>query len=103
MMQSYAETRSCRREFLLNYFGDSLAPPCGACDICDAGLAQPDPRASLPFPINSRVIHAALGSGTVLRYADDAMVVLFDEHGYQNLLTDLVLDQGILSPECAIL
>lgn len=36
MMQRYAETRSCRREFLLRYFGDSFSGPCGNCDRCEA-------------------------------------------------------------------
>jgi ATP-dependent DNA helicase RecQ len=34
-MQSYSELRSCRREFLLRYFGDNYAGPCGNCDRCE--------------------------------------------------------------------
>jgi ATP-dependent DNA helicase RecQ len=34
-MQSYAEWRSCRREFLLRYFGDGYEGPCGNCDRCE--------------------------------------------------------------------
>lgn len=34
-MQSYAEWRSCRREFLLRYFGDGYQGPCGNCDRCE--------------------------------------------------------------------
>ncbi|WP_368498751.1 ATP-dependent DNA helicase RecQ [Herbiconiux sp. A18JL235] len=34
LMQGYAETRGCRRQFLLGYFGDDLAAPCGNCDVC---------------------------------------------------------------------
>ena len=34
-MQSYAEWRSCRREYLLRYFGDDYAGPCGNCDRCE--------------------------------------------------------------------
>ncbi len=34
-MQGYAETRQCRRAFVLRYFGDPAASPrCGACDRC---------------------------------------------------------------------
>jgi ATP-dependent DNA helicase RecQ len=30
----YCETASCRRQVLLNYFGEVLAQPCGNCDTC---------------------------------------------------------------------
>jgi ATP-dependent DNA helicase RecQ len=34
-MQKYAQTRHCRRAFVLRYFGDPDArPQCGACDRC---------------------------------------------------------------------
>ncbi|MBT8400474.1 MAG: RecQ family zinc-binding domain-containing protein, partial [Rhodothermia bacterium] len=39
-MVSYANTRACRREYLLAYFGETPAPQCGRCDVCidrDAG------------------------------------------------------------------
>ena len=35
-MQQYAEWRSCRREYLLRYFGDEFQGPCGNCDRCEA-------------------------------------------------------------------
>lgn len=35
-MQLYAEGRSCRRAFLLRYFGDNFTGPCGNCDRCEA-------------------------------------------------------------------
>jgi ATP-dependent DNA helicase RecQ len=31
---SYAESTECRRAIQLRYFGESFAPPCGACDNC---------------------------------------------------------------------
>jgi ATP-dependent DNA helicase RecQ len=37
-MKSYVHTTSCRREFVLRYFGDRAArPDCGACDNCLVG------------------------------------------------------------------
>jgi ATP-dependent DNA helicase RecQ len=34
-MQRYAQTRSCRRAFVLRYFGDpDVRTECGACDRC---------------------------------------------------------------------
>ncbi len=38
-MQEYAETRGCRREYLLRYFGDDYFGPCGNCDRCEAAGA----------------------------------------------------------------
>ncbi len=34
-MQAWAEWRSCRRQFLLRYFGDDSQSPCGNCDRCE--------------------------------------------------------------------
>jgi len=34
-MQAYAESRKCRRECLLRYFGDDYGGPCGNCDRCE--------------------------------------------------------------------
>jgi ATP-dependent DNA helicase RecQ len=33
-MLGYCETARCRRQVLLNYFGETLAEPCGNCDTC---------------------------------------------------------------------
>jgi ATP-dependent DNA helicase RecQ len=33
-MQSFAEAQTCRRQVLLNYFGDARQASCGNCDIC---------------------------------------------------------------------
>ena len=33
VMQQYAELSTCRREFLLQYFGDTFEGPCGNCDV----------------------------------------------------------------------
>uniref|UniRef100_A0A3B0LZY8 ATP-dependent DNA helicase RecQ n=1 Tax=Arsenophonus endosymbiont of Trialeurodes vaporariorum TaxID=235567 RepID=A0A3B0LZY8_9GAMM len=33
-MSAFAETQTCRRLVLLNYFGENRQQPCGNCDIC---------------------------------------------------------------------
>lgn len=33
-MRQYADSATCRRRVLLNYFGENLADNCGNCDIC---------------------------------------------------------------------
>ena len=39
-MERYARTRSCRRDFILEYFGAEAEPePCGRCDNCLNGYA----------------------------------------------------------------
>jgi ATP-dependent DNA helicase RecQ len=37
MMRRYAELADCRCRFLLRYFGENAAEPCGHCDKCEAG------------------------------------------------------------------
>jgi ATP-dependent DNA helicase RecQ len=40
-MQGYAERRTCRREYLLRYFGVEDAGPCGNCDRCEMAGIRP--------------------------------------------------------------
>jgi ATP-dependent DNA helicase RecQ len=96
MMRGYADMRDCRREYLLNYFGEEYAPPCGNCDTCEAGLVDEDDQDDQPFPINSQVAHTKWGPGMVMRYAGETMVVLFDTVGYRTLSIALVLENALL-------
>ncbi|WP_126579312.1 RecQ family ATP-dependent DNA helicase [Tengunoibacter tsumagoiensis] len=97
MMRSYAELHACRREFLLNYFGQESVSSCDYCDNCDAGIVVSENGEPLPFPLNSRVQHKVWGEGLVLRYEGDKMVVLFDEVGYKTLAIEVVVSRALLT------
>jgi ATP-dependent DNA helicase RecQ len=94
MMRRYAETTACRRSFLLSYFGQDYPGPCGACDNDRARSARK--RGSEPFAIGGRVASAKWGEGTVQRYDGDQVTVLFDDHGYRDLLVPDVVEQRLL-------
>ena len=96
MMRGYAEVRDCRREYLLNYFGEEFDGPCGYCDNCEAGVVVEGSEDQEPFPINSRVTHKKWGEGVVQRYEGDKMVVLFEKVGYKTLDVELVIERGLL-------
>lgn len=97
MMRGYAETRDCRRQFLLNYFGEPYDDPCPNCDNCEAGTTIVEDNAAQPFPLNAAVRHESWGQGLVVRYeGEDKIVVLFDEAGYKTLSVPLVLEGDLL-------
>jgi ATP-dependent DNA helicase RecQ len=97
MMGGYADATTCRREFVLTYFGERFAPPCGNCDNCEAGLVEA--VAEGPFAAGSRVVHEKWGGGLVQRYEEGQVVVLFDSVGYKKLGLDLVEERGLLEAE----
>ena len=111
MMLQYAETTSCRRRFILNYFGEDYdAPSCGACDNClrarstrkavtgNVPAADAAPRieqaqrveATSGYRIADVVFHAKFGQGTVERAEKDLVTVLFPSVGYKTLLASAV-------------
>lgn len=89
MMRNYAELHDCRREYLLNYFGEPVDNKCGFCDNCQAGITV-EKESFQPFPVNSYVIHTNYGKGQVMRYEADKMVVLFEKVGYKTLAVEIV-------------
>jgi ATP-dependent DNA helicase RecQ len=94
MMRRYAAHTGCRRSFLLSYFGQDYPGPCGACDNDRRNLAAAP--AAEPFPVGARVASERWGEGSVQRYDGDQVTVLFDEHGYRDLLVPLVVERGLL-------
>jgi ATP-dependent DNA helicase RecQ len=102
MMQAYAELGDCRREFLLNYFGEDLGEHCGNCDNCESGRVVERDASAEPFPLESRVRHRQWGPGLVMRYEGDRIVVLFEQVGYKTLSLELVSESGLLETESAL-
>jgi len=101
MMRGFAETRACRTQALLAYFGENLRKPCGHCDNCAEGLAaETEARTTdVPFPVHAKVRHGEWGPGTVMNYEEDRMTVLFDTVGYKTLSVPLVVGQKLLVGE----
>jgi ATP-dependent DNA helicase RecQ len=94
MMRRYAEHTGCRRSFLLSYFGQSYRGPCGNCD--NDRLARTQESIVEPFAVGERVASDHWGEGTVQRYDGDQLTVLFDDHGYRDLLVPLVVERQLL-------
>ena len=101
MMRGFAQTRACRTQTLLAYFGEDLAKPCGHCDNCAGGSAGATEAASgnEPFPVHSQVRHGEWGTGMVMGYERDRMTVLFDTVGYKTLSVPVVSEQRLLTAE----
>ncbi len=99
MMRGYAETLSCRRRFLLSYFGEHYDHNCGFCDTCESGSAAKRPIEAEDghYPQGSRVNHRAWGGGQVVRVEGDNVTVLFDDVGYKTLSAELSTAGDLLS------
>jgi ATP-dependent DNA helicase RecQ len=97
MMLQYAESTSCRRRFILNYFGEDFdRANCGACDNCRlaAGRGANEGAATGGFKISDVVQHPKFGQGTVERAERDLVTVLFPSVGYKTLLASAVRRSG---------
>jgi ATP-dependent DNA helicase RecQ len=97
MMLQYAEVVSCRRRFILNYFGEDFdLVNCGKCDNClrDARRSSTSQGAvgasTGPYKIADTVTHPKFGTGTVERAEKDLVTVLFPNVGYKTLLASAV-------------
>jgi ATP-dependent DNA helicase RecQ len=92
MMRRYAEHTGCRRSFLLTYFGQNYPGPCGNCDN---DLQRPaTPHWGEPFPIGARVATEHWGEGTIQRYDRDQVTILFDDHGYRDVLVSALIEKN---------
>ena len=110
MMLQYAETTSCRRRFILNYFGEDFdVVNCGACDNCLRATRRGvnEGAATGGFKISDVVHHPKFGLGTVERTERDLVTVLFPAVGYKTLLayrraprTQICLGKRRFVPAC---
>jgi ATP-dependent DNA helicase RecQ len=98
MIRAYAERRSCRRAFILGYFGEEYDPPCGNCDVCDAGRGSADEAEHGDLHAGVRVTHAEWGAGTVAQVEGGQITVVFDDAGYKTLDAGLVAERELLVP-----
>jgi ATP-dependent DNA helicase RecQ len=94
MMRRYAEHTGCRRSFLLTYFGQDYRGPCGHCD--NDRVRPAAAPADEVFAVGERVESKRWGEGTIQRYDGDQVTVLFDDHGYRDLLVSIVVEKGLL-------
>ncbi|MCM6772036.1 ATP-dependent DNA helicase [Nocardia sp. CDC159] len=99
VLREYAETTSCRRQFLLGYFGEALPEPCGHCDTCAAGTAADHAPTDTTFTPGTAVHHEQWGAGEVVRLGNDRVTVLFESAGYRTLALPLARESGLLTPE----
>ncbi|HWD97706.1 MAG TPA: DUF3553 domain-containing protein, partial [Bryobacteraceae bacterium] len=111
-MRAYAELLSCRREYLLSYFGEKSAARCDFCDNCERTArpeASPEPERpplrkpvrrevdDMPeFPPHTRVFHSEWGLGVVESIAGDGITILFDTAGEKTLSLRVVRERRLL-------
>jgi ATP-dependent DNA helicase RecQ len=104
MMRGYAETGGCRREYIMNYFGEVY--DVHACTMCDNSARRADlgpvesapPESDGPFAVGVGVRHEGWGDGIVERVTHDTVTVLFDAVGFKTLDLALVRERGLLEP-----
>ncbi|MCA1554731.1 MAG: RecQ family zinc-binding domain-containing protein, partial [Chloroflexi bacterium] len=84
MVRGYAETQDCRREYLLNYFGELFTPPCNHCVNCTGGRVSARHERDAPYALNAHVQHREWGEGLVARVEGSRVIVLFKQVGYKS-------------------
>jgi len=98
MMRGYAETRDCRRQFLLSYFAETMPELCGNCDRCDeiATAGTEVSGAAGEWAVDTPVTHRQWGRGVVMSVDHDRITVLFDDYGYRTLALEAIAESRVL-------
>ena len=99
MMEQYAQTTGCRREFILSYFGERYPHAnCGACDNCLKRRRGEDriQQIGFAFHLGDRVRHEVWQEGVVQRVNQEVVTVLFPSVGYKTLSIPAVESSGLL-------
>ncbi|WP_163130122.1 DNA helicase RecQ [Agarivorans sp. Alg241-V36] len=85
---AFAEAQTCRRQVLLNYFGEYLSKPCGNCDVCldppkqYDGLQDAQKALSCVYRLGQR-----FGIGYVIEVLRGSMGQRILEQGHDKLST----------------
>ncbi len=104
MMRCFAENDSCRRRFILNYFGEEAEAD--RCMMCDNDMRRADEQRVVVieeqvvesiFNMGDRVMHEAWGPGVVQSVDVSSLTVLFENVGYKVLATELIQERGLLT------
>ncbi|MFW7524820.1 ATP-dependent DNA helicase RecQ [Vibrio ostreicida] len=87
-MSAFAEAQTCRRQVLLNYFGEYREKPCGNCDICldppkhFDGSEQARKALSCVYRVNQ-----SFGMGYVVEVLRGMQNIRIRENGHDKLTT----------------
>ena len=81
-MANYCQTTGCLRNYILRYFGEEPAAPCGSCGNCDRVYAETDMTAQAKWMINCVAeTHGRYGKGVVLNTLRGANMARLRELG----------------------
>ncbi|MDQ1181119.1 RecQ family ATP-dependent DNA helicase [Rhodococcus sp. SORGH_AS_0301] len=97
MVRTYAETRRCRRQVLLEYLGEVTEQLCGRCDTCESGTAAESDvnGGDTSYQPGDTLHHRDWGAGHVVSAEADRVTVHFPEHGYRTLATTILEERDI--------
>ncbi len=81
-MANYCQTTGCLRNYILHYFGEEPAEPCGSCGNCDRVYDETDMTAQAKWMINCVAeTHGRYGKGVVLNALRGANMARLRELG----------------------
>ena len=81
-MANYCQTTGCLRNYILRYFGEEPAAPCGSCGNCDRVYDETDMTAQAKWMINCVAeTHGRYGKGVVLNTLRGANMARLRELG----------------------